>query len=63
MQGLERVEERLDARMSALEERLNARIVQAVSDASAALSKQMHASELRTMGVVLVAVIGSRFIS
>jgi len=72
-QDLERVEERLsmrmvaledrlDARFVALEDRLNARIGQSVSDASAALIKRMHGSELRTMGVIVVATLGSRLI-
>ncbi len=61
-QDLARVEERLEARISSLEERLEARVVQAVSDTSAALLKQMHASELRTMGVIVLAFLGTRFL-
>ena len=48
--------------LARVEERLEARVVQAVSDTSAALLKQMHASELRTMGVIVLAFLGTRFL-
>ncbi len=72
-QDVERVEERLDARIDALgqrldaridalEQRLDARIAQAVNDMGSTLTRRIHHAELRTMGVVVVAVLGSNLI-
>jgi hypothetical protein len=56
------VEERLSGRMARLEERLTEKIDQAISQASAALTRSMHHAELRTMGVIVLASVGSRFL-
>jgi hypothetical protein len=56
------LEERLSGRMACLEERLTGRIDQAISQASAALTRSMHHAELRTMGVIVLASLGFRFL-
>jgi hypothetical protein len=51
LQALERTEEKLDARIDA-----------AVTAAVATLTKSMHAAELRTMGVIVLAFLGSNLL-
>ena len=59
---IDALEQRLDARIDALEQRLDARIAQAVNDMGSTLTRRIHHAELRTMGVVVVAVLGSNLI-
>jgi hypothetical protein len=73
MQALERTEERLDAKIDAVAARLDAkidavaallsaRIDEAIAQHQAALLKQLHVRELRTMGVIVLALLGSNLI-
>jgi chromosome segregation ATPase len=68
-QELTNAEERLNARIDATrqeltnaEERLNARIDAAVGASAATLTRAMHASELRTMGVIVLAFLGTNLL-
>jgi hypothetical protein len=61
-QDLERVEERLGARIDGVEERLGARIDLAISDASATLTRSQHFAEVRTIGIIVLAVLGTNFL-
>jgi len=57
-QAIERTEERLGARIDAVDARIDA----AVTAAVATLTKSMHAAELRTMGVIVLAFLGSNLL-
>jgi hypothetical protein len=61
-QDVQHAEERLDARMQALEERIDARIAAAVSAAEARLMRSIHAAELRTIGVIILAFLGTNLL-
>ncbi len=68
-QDVERTEERLGARIDATredvkrtEERLDARIDSAVAASAAALTRTIHAAELRTMGVIVLAFLGTNLL-
>jgi len=69
LQALERTEERLGADIAAnrkdlerTEERLNARIDRAVAASVATMTKAMHAAELRTTGVIVLAFLGTNLL-
>jgi hypothetical protein len=68
-EDVERTEERLGARIDATrqdveraEERLDARIDSAVAASAAALTRTIHAAELRTMGVIVLAFLGTNLL-
>ena len=62
MQALERTEERLDAKIDAVAARLDAKIDAAIAELRAELTGAMHRSELRVMGVIVLAFLGTNLI-
>ncbi len=57
-EDVKRTEERLGARIDAVD----ARIDSAVAASAAALTRTIHAAELRTMGVIVLAFLGTNFL-
>jgi len=59
---IDAVAQRLDAKIDAVAQRLDARIEQSALEMSSVLTKRIHHAELRTIGVIIVAVLGSNLI-
>jgi len=59
---IDAVAQRLDAKIDAVAQRLDARIEHSALEVSSVLTKRIHHAELRTIGVIIVAVLGSNLI-